>query len=192
MSQEFVVSVLWCLVIAAGLGWIGLHLRVDGRRVRTDARATWWWLRWCAMVTFLGAWAIVTVRSAGGIPFRVPSMTLFMSGVLAVSLAWFHVWFVAWPGIQVASRTPRIAAALRANLTLVVPAVFFFYASSFALQLGGGGRWIPLRYWAATIAAYGAIALVVVFLPRVLRTVLGWRPIALAAGAALIGLIAYL
>lgn len=192
ISQESIVFALQCATVIAGLGWIGLQFVVDGRELRTDARATWWWLRWCAMLTFVGCWAIVTVRSAGGVPFRAPAMTLFMSTAVPVTLAWFHVWFVSWPGVQIGSDDPRIAASLRANMVLTVPAVFFFYASAYRQDFGGNGKWIPSEYWLATGIAYGGIGALVIFMPNVLRSLLAFRPVALGGGAALTALVTYL
>ena len=192
LSQESILFSLESAVAVAGIGWIGLHLYVDGREVRTNARASWWWLRWCSMLAFVGSWAIVTVRSAGGVPFRSPSMTLFMSSTLATTLGWFHVWFLAWPGVQIGSDDPRIGSSMRSNMVLFVPAVFFFYASSCRHDLGGNGKWIPSEYWLMTAITYAGIAAATMLVPNLLRSILAIRLIALGAGSAMIALTHYL
>ncbi len=197
LSHRGVIAVLYTVTVLSGLAWLGLQIRASMRTTEEAPSATaqrddWWWLRWLAMVAFVGAWAIVTVRSARGVPFRVPSMTLLVTGVGVASIQWFNVWFVVWPGLRfgAARARARSVATLRLNAAMTVPVIFFFFASEFATKFGGEGRWIPASYWVATVAAYGAMHGVALIAPKTTGVCLRSLPVRLLVGLGLLGTLA--
>lgn len=189
LTHQNVILILQGITTVAGIIWlVSQWVAARSATSRATSAGLWNALRWSALVTFVALWAIATIRSAQGVAFRVPSMTLFMSALVIASLQWFNVWFVAWPSLSMLG-TPRSSvrrqSVLRLNATTAVPLVFFLCAAQWDPDLGGNGRWIPSKYWLATAGLYFGLEAAALLLPRTLRAVLCAVPIWLILGAAM-------
>lgn len=189
LTTPAIITVLKVILVVAALSSLACQFAIGRQTTPQSASpSAWFWSRWGAVIALISGWAVVVIRSAHGVHFAVPSMTLFVTAILILCIQWFNVWFVAWPTARTSppgQELPRTRATLRLNVTLTLPLLLFLGASAWGTSFGGEGRWKPSLYWASTVAAYGALGLAALTMPRLLHRVLRPLLMTLLVGAAL-------
>lgn len=186
LSQNAILMTLRAIAAVAAIAWLVAQLRL-ARGPQPDGQSqTWTVARHASMLTMLAGWGILTIQSGDGVPYRMPTLALFLTAILIGSAQWFHLWLVAWP----ASRRPsavaqsRALAALRLNATLTIPLAFFATAPFWSFDLSSAERWKPRDYWILVVALLTTTTIAAIALPTLTaRTLKPW-PICLTLGIA--------